>query len=63
MSIERDYDFFNLYCDICGEEAEEQFFEFQEAVDYKKSNGWKSKRKGGEWQDVCPDCVDELGLS
>ena len=63
MTIDRDFDFFSLYCDICGEEAEEQFDEFEEAVDYKKANGWKSRKRNGEWEDICPDCADELGLS
>lgn len=44
-------------CDVCGTEVEESFFDFDEAVDYKKTNGWKSKRYGGDWVDVCPDCI------
>ena len=44
-----------LVCDVCGHEIK-YFDTFQEAVDYKKENGWKSVRDGNEWQDVCPDC-------
>lgn len=54
--IDKSCEFYSLTCDVCGEEASEEFFEFSEAVDYKKSEGWKSQKKNGEWQDVCPDC-------
>lgn len=47
---------YSLTCDICEEEAPKDFFEFQDAVDYKKANGWKSQKRNGKWQDVCPDC-------
>lgn len=56
MSIERSCGMYALTCDICGEEADEQFFDFSEAVDFKKDNGWKSQKHNGEWQDICPDC-------
>ena len=49
---------FHLICDICGEEAECDFMEFQEAVDYKKANGWKAKKLGADWMDCCVDCID-----
>lgn len=55
--IERQRDTCALVCDDCGEEIE--FDTFQECVDYKKENGWKSvKDCYGNWQDICPDCVD-----
>lgn len=48
---------FYLCCDVCGEEAEPQGFEeFNDAVAYKKENGWKSIKHLGEWEDVCPEC-------
>ncbi len=56
MTIEREGQSFSLYCDVCGREAEETFFEFDEAVEYKKQNGWRSQRRKGEWEDVCPEC-------
>lgn len=56
MSIERDSGFYTLTCDICGEEVNEQFYDFQEAVNYKKDNDWKSQKHNGEWQDICPEC-------
>lgn len=47
-----------MTCDICGGEAEEAFDDFYEAVDYKKTEGWKSQKTKGEWEDVCPECVE-----
>jgi hypothetical protein len=51
-------DSFVLTCDICGEEANEMFDTFQEAVDFKRDreNGWISRKTSGEWEDVCPNC-------
>jgi hypothetical protein len=49
---------YQLECDICGQEADEEFDEFMDAVIYKKdrSNGWTSRKVDGAWEDVCPDC-------
>ena len=57
--IDKSCGFYNLYCDICGEEAHDTFFEFYDAVEYKKSEDWKSQKKNGVWQDVCPDCQEK----
>jgi|GEM_PF-2649650 len=48
---------FVLNCDICGELADEDFYEFREASNYKRWNGWKSQKRNGVWEDVCPDCA------
>lgn len=45
-----------LECDICNEEVEKEFKYFDEIVDYKKQNGWKSKKINGEWVEICPIC-------
>lgn len=47
-----------IYCDVCFEFAEVTFPEFMDAVKYKKQHGWKSQRRGGEWEDVCPECQE-----
>jgi hypothetical protein len=57
--IEKSNGVFNLVCDICGEKALKVFFEFNEAVNYKKHNDWKSQKYRGEWEDVCPNCQEE----
>jgi hypothetical protein len=57
--IDRDYcGVYSLTCDICGSEADETFFEFYDAVEYKKQNGWRSQKYRGEWEDVCPECQE-----
>jgi len=40
------------------EKEEEVFSTFDEAVDYKVDEGWKSQRRGSEWEDVCPECQE-----
>ena len=57
--IDREGGFYYLICDVCGREAPTSFYEFPEAVHYKKAEGWRSRRRNGEWEDVCPNCQDE----
>jgi hypothetical protein len=57
--IEREYGTFHLCCDFCGEEPDEIFDEFQDAVNYKKNHDWESRKIKGTWFDVCPDCTDK----
>jgi hypothetical protein len=50
---------YTLYCDHCGDDCDELFDTFQDAVDYKvdRDNGWASvKDKDDEWQELCPVC-------
>jgi hypothetical protein len=50
---------FALHCDNCGDECEEVFETFQDAVSYKKDrdNGWRTiKDKNDDWCDLCPAC-------
>ena len=55
--IDKIHGVYYLICDICEIEAEEEFPEFDEAVEYKKENGWRGKRlEDGLWFDVCPAC-------
>jgi hypothetical protein len=54
--IDKAYGSYFLTCDICLNSAEEKFDNFDDAVDYKKSNGWRSEKKYGEWLDICPEC-------
>lgn len=57
MTIEKEGFLYCLYCDICGEKADESFNEFMDAVNYKKREGWRSqKNEYEEWEDVCPEC-------
>ena len=54
--IEKQGNGYELQCDYCSNYVDE-FEDFQEAVDYKKANGWKSVNINGEWTDKCPDCL------
>jgi hypothetical protein len=54
-----DDDGYTLTCDHCGEEADELFDYFQDAVEFKKdrSNKWRAvKDFDGNWHDLCPAC-------
>lgn len=52
--INKEYGKTILSCDICEEQF--KFDSFDEAVDYKKDNNWKSKKIKNEWIDMCPSC-------
>lgn len=62
MSIDGNkVDGFDLTCDHCEEspnEDEGPFSEFEDAVQHKKDNGWKSVKNvfSDTWSDLCPDC-------
>ncbi len=58
MTIERDGDLYILTCDVCGEAASEMFFDFYDAVSFKKREGWNCQKRRGEWEDVCPVCQE-----
>ena len=60
--IERNGWHHDLICDHCvGENTGgkvESFDEFDEAVKYKKTHGWKSlKSDRGTWYEFCPKCA------
>lgn len=55
--IEETRNYYYLYCDVCGCEADDVvFYRFDDVLDYKKQHGWGSQKYRGEWEDVCPDC-------
>ena len=56
--ITRSGGLFYLVCDVCGETTEEDFAEFQDAVDAKKTNGWDSQKISSQWEDICPECQE-----
>ncbi len=60
--IDKIHGVYYLICDICEDESEAiGFLEFDEAVEYKKDNGWQSERDwiSDEWIDICPDCQEQ----
>lgn len=52
---------YTLTCDVCGEEANDDFFDFYDAVDYRRKSGWKSRKTKHGWEDVCPECQEVGG--
>lgn len=60
MSINKVYNsYYELECDFCGE-VKDSFNDFDDAVYYKKENGWRSvKDKHNNWADKCPDCQQQ----
>jgi hypothetical protein len=57
--IDKQFGDYVLICDICGEEAEEYFDTFHDAVEGKKKLGWKSEKISKGWADICPECAKE----
>lgn len=54
-----DEDGYTLVCDNCGDESDECFTTFFDAVEYKtdKDNKWRSvKGVSDEWAELCPAC-------
>jgi len=59
IMIDKVGDVYILTCDICGEEADEDFGYFYDAVEYKSKMGWKNQRNSaGHWEEVCPECQE-----
>lgn len=56
MSIERYGSAYLLICDTCGDSDGKNYYDWDDARDAKKDNGWKSRKVKGEWEDVCEDC-------
>lgn len=60
--VDREYGKYVLVCDICGKEVT-GFDTFDDALDYKDKEGWKSRRgqqldlKEG-FVDVCSNCIE-----
>lgn len=56
--IDRVYGTYYLVCDVCGEESEEKFKSFDEAVDGREDIGWSGKWAKDGWKDICPECQE-----
>lgn len=54
--IDKMYSEYLPICDDCGAELE-GYFDFQDAVDGMKANGWKIENVNGEWEHYCPECA------
>lgn len=58
--IENSIGRYSLQCDFCSNYVDD-LISFDEAVNYKKANGWKSQNIKGEWFDKCPNCLESGG--
>lgn len=63
MSIQKEHghyfdSYYLLECDICQNNAEEEFNSFFDAQYFAKDNCWKRKYEGGGWIDICPECQE-----
>ena len=57
MTIERDeLRLIEFYCDHCSNYQETPYEDFAEALDSVKSEGWKVRKAGKDWEHTCPDC-------
>lgn len=58
--IERDEIFKNfiITCDVCGDDEGLDEYDFFDAVNEAKSNGWKIFKEQGEWMHKCPSCAE-----
>lgn len=57
MSIVQSRNKYTPTCDVCGTELKEEY-DFYDAVDAKKTAGWKSRKIDGEWCDFCTECQE-----
>lgn len=56
--ITQEYNKYKLYCDCCDNCLE--FDSFEEAVAYRKKEGWGSVKVFDDWIDTCPECLDGM---
>ena len=54
--ITREYGEYYAVCDVCGEYSG-PFFDFEDAVDSMKANGWRTTKTGAGWENYCPECA------
>ena len=56
--ISKDEGRYWVTCDVCSDFVEEGCSTFAEAVELKKTCGFRSKKINGEWVDLCPSCQE-----
>jgi len=59
MSIIKQYGKYVAVCDICEQELPGED-DFDDAVEEKKQAGWKTRKDGDEWVDICCDCQEDF---
>jgi len=63
MSIERNRFGFDgeisFECDACGNELHTETANFDAARAKLKDDGWRTIKRNGDWEHICPLCSDE----
>lgn len=49
----------DLLCDSCGTSESHDHMTFNDVREYLKDEGWRSIRKGQDWEHKCPSCIEE----
>jgi len=52
------YEFF-IVCDNCYTISDDSYETFEEAVENKGPQGFKSRKYGNGWLDLCKDCQED----
>lgn len=58
--IDKQFGGFQAVCDACGTVLDDGNYDFQDAVNEMKANGWKTVKVGDEWLNYCPVCAREI---
>ena len=61
FSVQYDYrgeHYYRIECTKCGDDYNEKFFSYEEAIDFKKQN-FKIVKKGFEIQNLCKICCEK----
>jgi len=56
MSIQKEYGEHILECDCCNIPERIVFDKWDDVIQFKKENGWHTKKEGHGKIDICPDC-------
>lgn len=59
FSVQNDYQgqhYYRIECTKCGDDYNEKFFSYEEAIEFKKQN-FKIVKKGFEIQNLCKNCL------
>lgn len=57
--ISKEYNEFKLYCDMCGE-CVTGFNSFEDAIAFKRKEGWATVKIGDDWENYCPICSEDI---
>ena len=58
--IEKYYGLYLVSCDCCGDVMDDKFATLSEAMEVMKQKGWMSMKVDGEWNNLCPICLEEM---